>query len=86
MRYIVCGWTFKEFYNCPVCLELLKELFLMECCDHHFCSKCINSIQLQKNECPICKESPSQESLLNASNDREINEAEVYCLLQTQGS
>ena len=70
--------------NCPICLELLKDPFLTECCGHHFCNKCISSVRQQKNECPICKSWPIT-GIINKRFKREINEAQVYCTLQPQG-
>ena len=70
--------------NCPVCLELLKDPFLTECCGHHFCNECINFVRQLKNECPICKEWPIT-GIINKRFKREINEARVYCPLQQQG-
>ena len=70
--------------NCPICLELLKDPFLTECCGHHFCNKCVTSVQLQKNECPLCKTSPIR-GIIDKRFRREMNEAQVYCSLRPQG-
>ena len=70
--------------NCPVCLELLKDPFLTECCGHHFCTTCINSVQRQHNVCPLCKTSPIK-GIIDKRFKRELNEAQIYCPLQPQG-
>jgi len=44
----------KEF-DCPICLETLKNPFTIECCYHHFCHACIDYAKQRKNECPLCK-------------------------------
>lgn len=74
----------KEDWKCPVCLELLKTPFLTECCGHHFCDRCINTVQRQQNECPMCKTCPIK-GIIDKHFKREINEAQVYCLLQSEG-
>ena len=74
----------KEDWKCPVCLELLKTPFLTECCGHHFCDSCISTVQRQQNECPMCKTCPIK-GIIDKHFKREINEAQVYCLLQSQG-
>ena len=70
--------------SCPICLDLLKDPFLTECCGHHFCNKCINSVQQQKNECPLCKECPIK-GIIDKRFKRELNEVHVYCPLRPQG-
>ena len=74
----------EEDWKCPVCLELLNNPFLTECCGHHFCERCINIIQQQRNECPLCKEYPVR-GIINKCLKRNINEAKVYCMLRPQG-
>ena len=70
--------------NCPICLELLKDPFLTECCGHHFCNECVTTVQRQKNECPLCKTCPIR-GIIDKRFKREINEALVYCSLRPQG-
>ena len=71
-------------WNCPVCLELLKDPFLTECCGHHFCDRCINNVKQQQNVCPMCKAYPIK-GIIDKRFKREISEAQVYCPLQPQG-
>ena len=70
--------------NCPVCLELLKDPFLTECCGHHFCSNCINSVQRQQDVCPLCKTRPII-GIIDKRFKRELNESQIYCPLRSQG-
>ena len=76
--------TGLQDWDCPVCLQLLKDPFLTECCGHHFCTKCIDSVRQQKNECPLCKDYPIK-GIIDKRFKREINEAQVYCPLRSQG-
>ena len=71
-------------WNCPVCLEVLKDPFLTECCGHHFCKRCINAVREQQNTCPLCKKYPIK-GIVDKRFQREINEAQVYCQLLSQG-
>jgi len=45
-------------FTCPICLEVLDDPFLTDCCGHRFCCKCIDSAKRRKNECPLCKAQP----------------------------
>ncbi|XP_065891569.1 TNF receptor-associated factor 5-like [Dysidea avara] len=73
----------KEF-DCPICLETLKNPFAIECCRHHFCDACINYAKGKKNECPLCKANPIKGALDNQFK-RAINKASVYCSRRSEG-
>ena len=76
--------SLKDF-SCPICLEVLNDPFLTECCGHHFCNKCISSVLKQRrNECPLCKAHPVC-GIVDKRFKRELNEVKVYCLLRSQG-
>ncbi|XP_065887524.1 TNF receptor-associated factor 5-like [Dysidea avara] len=73
----------KEF-DCPICLEILKNPFAIECCHHYFCNACINRVKQTKNECPLCKAQPIK-GVLDKQFKQAINEATVYCSLRSAG-
>ena len=76
------GGPVNDDWKCPVCLELVKDPFLTECCGHHFCNRCINTIP--QNACPLCRSYPCK-GIIDKRFQREVNEAQVYCLLRPQG-
>ncbi|GFH43892.1 hypothetical protein CTEN210_00365 [Chaetoceros tenuissimus] len=46
---------YKEF-ECPICLDVLNNAFLIPECCHRFCEGCIHkSIASGNNECPTCR-------------------------------
>jgi len=77
------GVPLKEF-DCPICLEILKNPFAIECCRHHFCNSCINRVKQTKNECPLCKTRPIK-GVLDKQFKQSINGASVYCSLRSAG-
>ena len=40
--------------KCPVCLCVLRDPYLIDCCGYSFCRTCIKTIQDNKNPCPLC--------------------------------
>ena len=45
----------KEF-ECTICLNVLKEPHLNNCCGQHFCRQCIQRIIDDQKPCPLCIE------------------------------
>ena len=42
--------------DCPICLSVLREPYLISCCGYNFCRLCIDRVQLQNGSCPTCNE------------------------------
>ena len=42
--------------DCPICLSILREPYLISCCGYNFCRLCIERVQLQESSCPTCNE------------------------------
>ena len=42
--------------DCPICLSVLREPYLISCCGYNFCRLCIERVQLQNGSCPTCNE------------------------------
>ena len=36
---------------CPVCLDVVEDPHLVECCGHHYCHKCVERLRT----CPLCR-------------------------------
>ena len=41
---------------CPICLLILREPFLVDCCGKSFCRACIQKIEAKKKSCPTCNQ------------------------------
>ena len=41
--------------NCPVCLMLLREPYIVNCCGKSFCRVCVEKVKFRNTSCPCCK-------------------------------
>lgn len=76
------GWSTVSFVSrppeslvCPICLNVLKDPRLTDCCGHHFCLYCIDRVQT----CPICRKTDFR-TFPNLEKKREVNSQVVYCV------
>lgn len=74
----------RDNYECPVCLGVLRDPYLNDCCGHHFCKACIKMIQLGNGICPLCKENGFN-IFPNLKLKRVINELQVKCVNEKHG-
>lgn len=42
--------------ECSICLHVLKEPHLVDCCGHRFCKECIETHMFGDESCPLCKQ------------------------------
>ena len=64
--------------ECSICLQVLKEPHLINCCGHNFCKPCIKRVEKDGKSCPLCNEAGF--SLMhNKGLERSLRELEVYC-------
>ena len=68
-----------ERYQCSVCMKLLRDARLTECCGQHFCDTCF---QEKNKTCPHCR----AKSTLNKEKIRDINQLSVCCTNCEKGS
>ena len=64
--------------ECPVCLLVLRDPNVSDCCGNHFCRSCIEQIKLSKKPCPLCQEA-SFNLMLHKGVMREVNALEIKC-------
>ena len=67
--------------ECPVCLCLLVDPRLSDCCGHHFCGKCLDKIKNQL--CPLCKKPFT--TMRDLGLQRAILSMQAYCLHRPNG-
>ena len=67
-------------YKCSICMKVLRDARLVDCCGQHYCDSCLEEWINSKNEktCPNCRKKNFQ-SILNRERIREINELRVRC-------
>jgi len=70
--------------ECAVCLQILRNPHLIDCCGHNFCQSCINCVQMEGKPCPLCNE-PSFRVMHNKGLQRTLNGFTVYCTHRQDG-
>ncbi|KAF9505806.1 hypothetical protein BS47DRAFT_1334157, partial [Hydnum rufescens UP504] len=58
--------------RCPMCKEFFEGPVLLSQCGHTFCSLCIRGYLPSKSECPVCRHSTSESSLVRNSTLEDI--------------
>ena len=74
----------SEDFECPLCLQWLKEPTLTSCCGHHFCRECIEHVVREDHICPLCKQKGFQ-TFLNKDVQRKLNAQKVFCRQKSRG-
>ncbi len=76
---------FKEIQTeCPICLQVLREPYMVECCGYRFCQPCVNRIKKAGSKCPLCNQFFSM-SIPDKQLRRILNERKIFCVLQSHG-
>lgn len=70
--------------ECSICLSILLEPHIVECCGNRFCKTCIGSVVQARQPCPLCKQRNFQK-IPDKQLQRLLNQREVYCLLKKEG-
>ena len=69
----------KQFQSeCPICLQILREPHLINCCGHNYCEACIERVGKDGKPCPLCNE-PGFTTMANKGLKRTLHEFRVYC-------
>ena len=63
--------------ECSICLNVLREPYMVGCCGYRFCRTCIAPIQKKAQKCPLCKSSFT--SLPDRQLERILNKKLVHC-------
>ncbi len=67
--------------ECSICLQILKEPYVVGCCGYRFCKSCLHPTI---RSCPLCK-TYNFSKLPDKQLERLLNQRPVYCLLQDNG-
>ena len=70
--------------ECPVCLCVLREPYLVDCCGNSFCKTCIDQVKSDKRPCPLCNVQFTT-TILDKRLQRTLNELQVYCCHKEAG-
>lgn len=70
--------------KCPVCLCVLHDPYIVDCCGYSFCYICIKAIQSCQKPCPLCNEEFGT-ILPDKRLSRTLKAMKVYCLHSKSG-
>ena len=70
--------------ECPICLQILREPYIVDCCGYSFCAACIERVGRDGKPCPHCNH-PGYTTLVNKGLKRALNEFRVYCPHRLRG-
>ena len=65
-------------FECPLCLHVMREPTVTDCCGGHFCSGCILNVLKGTKQCPLCRRRKFK-TLVNKAVERKIADLRVRC-------
>ena len=68
----------SEDVKCLICLLVLRDPHLTECCGHNFCEYCITEARKRDSSCPHCRKEPFQ-SFRDLKEERKVLSLMVNC-------
>ena len=69
--------------ECTICLLVLREPYLTDCCGHNFCRICIATVRSEGKACPLCNEAGFT-TFPNKGLERNLKELEVRSGAETK--
>ena len=77
----------SDRYLCSICMKVLRDARLTECCGQHYCNSCLtswlNSLR-GKETCPHCRKANFQH-ILNREKVRDIKQLQIRCIHSKEG-
>ena len=70
--------------ECSICLCVLREPYLVDCCGNSFCKTCIEQVKSDKRPCPLCNVQFTT-TMPDKRLQRTLNELQVYCCHKEAG-
>ena len=70
--------------ECPICLCVLREPYLVDCCGNSFCKSCIKRVKSDRRPCPLCNVQFTT-TIPDKRLQRTLNELRVYCCHKEAG-
>lgn len=71
-------------YDCPVCLQILRDPYMSLCCRNNFCHACFTKLRNAGDPCPLCRNSEfrtNRNTLLCLT----VDHLQVYCAHKAKG-
>ena len=76
--------TIAPKYHCNICMKVLQDPRLTECCGQHYCDSCLKKWLKRNKTCPQCRKKDFQ-NILDKAMIREIKEFKVRCTNKMKG-
>ena len=70
--------------ECSICLCVLREPYLLDCCGYSFCKSCIEPIKAERKPCPLCAVQFTR-YMPDKRLQRTLNDLQVYCAHKDEG-
>lgn len=70
--------------ECSICLQLLRDPEMVNCCGYKFCKSCISPILRRRKPCPLCGER-NITTMADRQLQRTLNGLQVHCLYAESG-
>lgn len=69
--------------ECSICLSILREPFLVDCCGYRFCKSCIETVKEDHKPCPLCNK--NFKTFPDKQLQRMLCQKEIYCKHKEDG-
>lgn len=69
--------------ECSICLSVLREPYLVDCCGYRFCKSCIETVKEDHKPCPLCNK--SFKTFPDKQLQRMLSQKEIYCKHKEDG-
>ena len=76
--------SLERKYDCPVCLQILRDPCKSLCCGNDFCHACVRKLRKADNPCPLCRSSRFRIER-NRDLSSEVYYLHVYCANKAKG-
>ena len=76
--------SMNDHHECLVCLQIMREPWIIECCGHHMCKSCVDKVKYDTNECPYCR-SVGIKCMRDRHLERILMGRQVYCKYKSRG-
>ena len=70
--------------ECSICLQILRDAHLVDCCGNSFCQTCIDKVKKSRRACPLCNVKFST-VVADKRLQRILNGLDVYCSHKKNG-
>ena len=72
-------------FECPICLQVLREPYQVTCCGKSFCKECIQPVKADNQPCPTCNGIKKFNLFPNLGLQQSLYDFRVYCTHKSKG-